>query len=316
MLAWLSGKHCNWVESVLLEARHHDYLASFAHDARVIQKKVSSMQPQQLRFFLDSGAYSAWSAGKPVDLDEYIEFIKANIEVIDVYACLDVIPGAPGKKPTQKQRDEAAAATWQNYLYMKAQGLEPLPVYHYGEDIKWLHNMLEHGVDYIGLGGLVGIPSALRRVWLDRVFSVITDEDGKPTVKTHGFGMTSVPLIFRYPWYSVDSTSWIKTSQFGMVYLPRVNADGEFQFDVTPEVIAVSDQNPTQQQDGKHVNTLGPTTRAFLNRWLAHCGVTLEEAACNYYYRAKCNATFFKTVGEARKEHVFKRPMGTKGLFF
>ena len=313
---WLSGGHRKWVEDALLASGHFEYLASFAHDARTIHIKANSMKPEQLRFFLDSGAFSAWSAGKPVDIDEYIEFIKANIDVIDVYACLDVIPGKPGGKPTSKQRDEAAAATWQNYLYMKAQGLDPLPVYHYGEDVKWLHNMLEHKVEYIGLGGLVGIPSALRRLWLDRVFTLITDDQGKPIIKTHGFGMTSVPLVFRYPWYSVDSTSWIKTSQFGGVYLPRLDADGEFMFDVTPEVITVSDQSPNQQQDGKHVNTIGPTTRGYLDKWLSFCGVTLEEAACNYYYRARCNAMFFKIVGERRKDHVFKPSLGTKGLFY
>lgn len=316
MECWLSGKHCNWVESALVQAKHLDYLASFAHDARVIQNKVNSMNPQQLRFFLDSGAYSAWSAGKPVDLDEYCEFIRANIECIDVYAALDVIPGSPGKPATSKQRDEAAAESWANYLYMKAQGLSPLPVYHYGEDVKWLRNMLDAGVDYIGLGGLVGIPGGSRKVWLDRVFTLITDEQGAPTVKTHGFGMTSVPLIFRYPWYSVDSTSWIKVSQFGGVYLPRIGVDHQFQFDRTPEVISVSERSPNQKTDGKHVNSLGPSTRKHLEDWLSQCGVTLEQAASNYYYRALCNATYFKKVGELRKDFKFTHKVTTKGLFF
>lgn len=273
------------------------------------------MKPQDLRFFLDSGAYSAWSAGKPVNIEEYCEFIKANIEIVDVYACLDVIPGAPGRPASSKQRDEAAAATWENYLYMVDQGLSPLPVYHYGEDPKWLRNMLDYGVDYIGLGGLVGISGNLRKVWLDRVFTMITDEAGKPIVKTHGFGMTSVPLIFRYPWYSVDSTSWIKVSQFGGVYLPRLDREGNFRFDNTPEVVSVSERSPNQKLDGKHVNSLGPSTRKHLEAWLKICGVTVEQAASNYYYRALCNATYFKRVGESRKEFVFTHKVSAKGLF-
>ena len=266
--------------------------------------------------FLAYHAMKRESAGKPVNLDEYIEFIKANIEVIDVYACLDVIPGSPGKRATRKEREEAAAATWENYLYMRSNGLKPLPVYHYGEDVKWLHNMIDYGVDYIGLGGLVGIPSTLRRVWLDRVFTLICDDEGKPKVKTHGFGMTAIPLIFRYPWYSVDSTSWIKTSQFGGVYLPRVDSDMNFRFDVTPEVISVSELSPNQKQDGKHVNSLGATAKGILITWLEQCGVTLEQAASNYYYRALVNATFMKKVGEMRKDHKFIKPVGNRGLFY
>jgi hypothetical protein len=176
--------------------------------------------------------------------------------------------------------------------------------------------MIDQGCSYIGLGGLVGIPGPLRRVWLDRVFTLITDEAGKPLVKTHGFGMTSIPLIFRYPWYSVDSTSWIKVSQFGGVYLPRLNKDGSFRFDVTPEVISVSELSPNQKVDGSHYNSLGVTTRRHLHAWLESCGVTLEQVSHNYYYRAKVNATFFHRVGEAREEHVFSRPVGNRGLFY
>ena len=38
---------------------------------------------------LDSGAFSAWNAGKQIDIDKYIEFIRDNN--IDVYFNLDVI---------------------------------------------------------------------------------------------------------------------------------------------------------------------------------------------------------------------------------
>lgn len=272
--------------------------------------------PKGLRFFLDSGAYSAWSVGKGVDIDQYIEFIRHNIEVIDVYPCLDVIPGKPGQNATHREREEAAAATWENYLYMKSEGLDPIPVYHYGESAKWLTNMLDHKVGYIGIGGLVGIPGDKRRLWLDRVFTMICDESGQPKVKTHGFGMTSIPLIFRYPWYSVDSTSWIKVSQFGGVYLPRIDKKGEFQFDETPEVIAVSQDSPNRNVEGKHVNTLGPSTKAHLERWLAICGTDIGHVAINYYYRALVNATFFRMVGEKRQSIAFKRPVSNKGLFY
>lgn len=268
--------------------------------------------PDQFIFFLDSGAYSAWTRGTAIDIDEYCAFIKANIEHIEVYACLDSIPGKPGKAASERQRQEAAELTWSNYLYMKAEGLDPLPVYHYGEDFKFLDRMLDYGCQYIGIGGLVSVPGQMRKHWLDRLFKRITDADGKPLVKTHGFGMTSVPLIFRYPWYSVDSTSWIQATANGAVLLPQIDtapgANGAFRFDRAPVTIPVSNQRASS---GKAANTLSPGMRRILERWLAECGKTYAEVCEHYYHRAVCNVTFFKRVSEAKATTPF-RPDGIR----
>ena len=44
---------------------------------------------------------------------------------------------------------------------------------------------------------------------LDNCFGIIKDK-----CKVHGWGITSKPLLFRYPFYSIDSTSHIKWSAF------------------------------------------------------------------------------------------------------
>lgn len=264
------------------------------------------IDPKDFTFFLDSGAYSAWSRGTAIDIDEYVAFIKANIEHIEVYASLDVIPGKPGPSgATTAEREEAAEQSWRNYLYMRSEDLDPLPVYHYGEDMKHLDRMLDYGCDYIGIGGLVSIPGPLRRAWLDRVFKRLTTADGLPIVKTHGFGMTAIPLVFRYPWYSIDSTTWIQITANGGVYLPALVND-EFVFDRVPASITVSTSNPKQAAGGKAANTMSPGMRAILDRWLAECGKTYEEVCSHYYHRAVVNVTFFKRVSEARAVHAFK----------
>lgn len=263
------------------------------------------IEPRDFCFFLDSGAYSAWSRGTVIDLDEYIAFIKNNIEHIEVYASLDVIPGKPGGNATTKERNEAAEESWENYLYMVAEGLDPLPVYHYGEDPRFLERMLDHGCQYIGIGGLVSVPSMMRRFFLDKVFERITYSDGRPMVKTHGFGMTAIPLIFRYPWYSIDSTTWIKITSTGSLYLPMV-VDGKFVFDQVPRVVPVSSESPRNALDGKHANTFSPGMRAILDEWLAYCGKTYAEVEASYYHRAVCNVHFFKQVAETRANARFE----------
>ena len=305
-----------WVEDALRESRQPWQLGSFEHPPtqRYVEKNVTQTNPQRFQFFLDSGAYSAWSRGSEINIDEFCEFIRANADHLDVYASLDVIPGRPGQKPTAAERDEAAEQSWRNYLYMvNEHNLSPLPVYHYGESRRFLDRMLDHGCDYIGIGGLVGIPGAQRRTWLDGVFHHITDAAGMPKVKTHGFGMTSVPLIFRYPWYSIDSTTWIMISASGSIYLPAMR-DGKFVFDDVPLTVSVSDRNPKQNKDGKHANSMPPTMRDILTQWLTFCGKTYAEVRDSYHHRATCNATFFRCVSEAAQEpRPFNKTRPTRG---
>ncbi len=260
----------------------------------------------QLRFFLDSGAYSAWSRKAEVDLDEYIAFIKANIDHIDVYANLDAIPGVLGGVASAAERERAAQQSWDNLMYMREHGLDPLPVFHIGEDWSWLQRMRDLGCDYIGLGGLVGQPAERRRAWLDQVFDRICDADGQPLLKTHGFGMTAIPLIFRYPWFSIDSTTWIKITANGAVYLPATQA-GKFIFDEIPDVISVSDRNPGQAQAGKHGNSLQPAGRKLLDRWLEECGKTYAQVCESYYHRAVVNVRFFTLVAAEKQSRPFIR---------
>jgi hypothetical protein len=279
------------------------------HNSLALLKMID---PKDFTFFLDSGAYSAWSKGTAIDIDEYVAFIKANIEHIEVYASLDVIPGVPGRSASSKEREDAAEQSWLNYLYMKSEGLDPLPVYHYGEDFKYLERMLEYGCTYIGIGGLVSIPGGLRRAWLDRVFKRLTDTEGLPIVKTHGFGMTAIPLVFRYPWYSIDSTTWIQITANGGVYLPAL-VDGQFVFDRVPASVTVSTRNPKQSDSGKTAATMSPGMRAILDKWLAECGKTYEEVCEHYYHRAVVNVTFFRKVSEAKAVHAFKLETQKRG---
>lgn len=50
---------------------------------------------------------------------------------------------------------------------------------------------------------------------LDTLFALAKKN---PVTKFHGFGLTIKDLLYRYPFYSVDSTSWIATIRFGMTF--------------------------------------------------------------------------------------------------
>ena len=272
---------------------------------RKILEGAAPFVPKGLDLFLDSGAFSAHNSGKDVDLAEYCAFIHNTPQYWDTYVNLDVIPGTGGVLVTPEERDRAAGRGWQNYLDMKADGLDPIPVYHYGESKKWLHKMLDHGCGYIGLGGMVGMTTKMRAKWLDSIFRELSDDAGMPAVKTHGFGITSTPLMLRYPWYSVDSTSWLVLTLNGYIYLPLVGEDGSWRYDVTPQTVTCSRKHSHMKQEGKHSAHFRELAKARLTAWLEECGVNWEQVATDYQARARCNLIVFHRMAEHKLAQPF-----------
>jgi hypothetical protein len=170
-----------------------------------------------LSIMLDSGAYSAWKRGTEVNLRNYIAFISDNLDLWEFYVALDCIPGNWGTSLTPAKVEAAAAQSSQNYGKMLQAGLKPIPVYHLGEDIKWLKRMVDSGADYIGLGGLVGKATDKARHWLDAAFNYLS---GFPKVRVHGFGISNTVRMREYPWYSIDSSSFMRQAAYGFIRLP------------------------------------------------------------------------------------------------
>lgn len=144
--------------------------------------------------FIDSGAFSAANSGKEIDINDYCHFIR-DTQVV-TYAGLDVIGDA--KK------------TRENTEYMIEEfGLNPIPTFHLGSDPSDLKKLFDY--EYIALGGLVFAAGAER--YCDEIWSIILRD--RPNMRVHGFGMTNVDLMSRYPWYSVDSSSFKGCKRFG-----------------------------------------------------------------------------------------------------
>jgi hypothetical protein len=55
--------------------------------------------------------------------------------------------------------------------------------------------------------------------WLYKCFWRICDEEGRPKAKVHGFRFTS--RIQDFPFWSVDSTSWVQSNGVSMISLGR-----------------------------------------------------------------------------------------------
>lgn len=215
-------------------------------------------------FFLDSGAFSAWSQGSYIDIQKYIKFIKDHEDIISVYANLDVIGNAK--------------ETWRNQRIMEKAGLNPIPVFHYGENIKWLKRYLNRGHEYIALGGLVGGTYQQLLQWLDPIWcNYLCYEDCLPKIKAHGFGLTSINLLLRYPWYSVDSSSWAAISRMGAVLIPKLK-NNKWDFGDIPWQVGVTSRSPLRQDKLKHYKNLSPILKRNVESYIKEKGYTIGKS--------------------------------------
>jgi len=252
------------------------------------QRHVDAIRAKGRKVFLDSGAFSMWSKGVSVDLPRYAEYIKRNHDIIEVASVLDGI-GDP-------------ALTLENQKKLEDLGVEVLPCFHYGEPLHYLEHYLEN-YDHITLGGMVPISTPDLRVWLDSIWdSHLTDENGIPRVKVHGFGLTVLDLMKRYPWYSVDSTSYVLTSRFGSIYWPL--PDGR------ETKLVISDQSPKTREHGMHYDTMSPKEQEVIREQIEAKGFDVEELRSIYWKRDLWNIQYFRDLCDQPLTPFHKKEQG------
>jgi len=150
----------------------------------------------KIRFLLDSGAFTAWKAGKPIKLDDYCRFIEELPFKPWRYFTLDVI-GNPSE-------------TIKNYDTMLRRGFNPVPIFTRGEDVSVLDEFYKTS-DVVGIGGLVGTPENK-----GFVNGIMKYANGR---RVHWLGFTNMNFIKHYKPYMCDSSSWESGGRFGSATL-------------------------------------------------------------------------------------------------
>lgn len=236
---------------------------------------VQRIRREGVKVFLDSGAFSAFSQGVEIDLKGYCDYIKRNADIIDFASVLDSIGSHTG--------------TWKNQAAIERHGVHVLPCYHFGEPEKVLEYYLER-YEHFTIGGLVPISTPQMKIWLDRIWEkILTNDDGTPKARIHGFGVTSLPMMLRYPWDSVDSSTWVQWAANGMILLPR-----------SGKQIDISSQSSRRKQLWQHIDSLPKLQRQALEDEIALEGVDPQRLRDNYYSRWAWNAWAFPTYVKRR----------------
>ena len=231
-----------------------------------------------MKLFLDSGAHSLYvkEVAKKGNnyayyesdefwqyVDSYCEFVKENKHLFDTYVNVDVIFNPE--------------LTWKVQKYMEdVHKLNPLPVYHPGEDFKWLKLYIDN-YEYIGMGGVGQIS---KTQWMtvtgEPAWAMICDDNGMPKNKVHGFAMTSPDLIIELPYFSVDSSSWMQFGKYGMIIIPK-KKNGNFVYEESPHIISVSARKP-KKSEHDHFENLPKIDQKHILEYLEMKGIPMGKS--------------------------------------
>lgn len=186
---------------VLKECGVKSYLLSYAVDAK---KGWQDFINDDVPLIIDSGAFSAWNNGNVIDIHEYLKFCKSLPESC-IFVNLDVIPKTGS---SSKEVDKCCEAGFENFKFLSGHLKNVLPVYHYKDPIEWAFKYLEY-VDYLGISPANDTPEEVKQSYLNYFFSHVP-----LTTRTHAFGYTSAFGMNKYPFYSVDSTTWMVSARY------------------------------------------------------------------------------------------------------
>lgn len=274
--------------------------------------------------FVDSGAFSLYTRyGKDKGFyslkpgtefrhycDKYAAFMKAMRERV-LLANVDVIYNPE--------------LTWETQQFFeKEHGLKPVPIVHFKTPMKYVDRYLEAGrYDLIGVGGFAWGGTGTTK-WLDSFFIHICPKSNKfkPIIRAHGFALTSWHAICRWPWWSVDSTTWFTTASFGGIIVPRWSAArNDWAYDRPPYTIQISGRSTSKKDFGRHYQSLSKWEKEMIEKWIGEAGQTFQDVSgegCeqgrgkdfSYIARSKVNLVYFKNLEESRPE--WPHPLDTK----
>lgn len=264
-----------------------DQLFSFYHEPKLVIDtiKYKREHPEYTaKIMLDSGAFTHYQESKKkgiiltdADLyeytDRYLEYLNEWGEELTCFVGVDSVPDPTNVDPTYGQK------TWENYLYMYER-LKPeirhklIPVFHYGEDFKWLKNFLEFThpdgshVEYIGLAISLEGTRNVRIAWGQECMRMIRNSSN-PQVKTHAFGVGVKSVLEHIDVYSTDATSWVKRAAYGMI-------------SINDKTIYVSDVQKENLDKGSHYTLKSKAYQEEVENTIRARGFEMDPVPCKY----------------------------------
>lgn len=145
---------------------------------------------------IDSGAFTFLNnPQRKENFDEYVNGYIKFVKKLNVKHFIETdIDPMVGYKKVLEYRDKIEQGV----------GYKCIPVWHKSRGLKEWENIIEK-YEYVSIGGIV--TGEIKKTDF-ALFDYLLNLANKEKVKVHGLGITSLKLLKRLPFYSVDSSSW------------------------------------------------------------------------------------------------------------
>jgi len=169
------------------------YSYAYLKNQEYLEKVLLELSAEgYINLMVDSGAFTAYKSGNPIDLKAYIEACKRYDGKVWQYVALDVV-----FRPED---------TFDNLNKMAVAGLKPMPVLVNGVDVS-LTKELKKFSEYVCVPGGTLTKGDYMRQRFQQV--------AKYGVKIHGLGYMKFPEMYQLPLYSIDSSTWADGRMYG-----------------------------------------------------------------------------------------------------
>ncbi len=252
---------------------------------------------------LDSGAFTAFTKGHKVELNDliatYDDTIRKLNPKLQIWLInLDVIPGEYGRVAEPKEVAEALQRSDDNYKILKKRyGSRVLPVYHQTEPTSRLHAVTAMN-DFIAMG--------FRQDFAEEHRIRCAEESLEYTISkgvlVHGLATTGYKMLARAPFDTVDSATWLYIAAMGGV--SYVSERG------TLDSIAISNESPAQRQLRQHYKTLTHHEQQWILERIKEAGTCYDEVSSDLSYRILFNAHQMREWLKSYKRPTIKRDQG------
>ena len=155
---------------------------------------VTESMQGNCNLMIDSGAFTIHNSKtkSKLNLDSYCKYLELNAHKVEKYVMLDVI------------RNDSK--TKMNYETMLQRGLNPMFVFtEQDNDWDYLKNAVKNQRHLCVAGGV-----ANKGNWMFKRYQDVYNKTG---ADIHGLGFVKYPEMYQLPLHSVDSSTWIQSSQ-------------------------------------------------------------------------------------------------------
>jgi len=239
---------------------------------------------ESVRFFLDSGAFTAWKSGKPITVDDYCRFLESIKYKPWRYLSLDVV-GDPHMSMI-------------NYELMLKRGFNPVPIFTRGEDPSVIDEMYKT-TDLVAIGGLVGTKK--NKGFVKGVMPFFKGRN------VHLLGFVNKAVMKTIRPYSCDSSSSHSSARYGSVSIfNKKNGEWilcsrlDFASKPSPDLAELIRSYDVDPKDlAKSSNWIGLKSKALPLSFRSHIRASIA-------YERKLNVKYFLATNSSQYLNILK----------